>query len=424
MNVRRALFILLILWALIATSAAFVLSFESMPERVISDGITKDIISVDGAEPAVDDERKDPPGPDEAPPSERGAESMPEPEFLSVSVAAAGDNLIHSPIFNQARRRSAEAGDPLGYDFLPAYANVMDLIAGHDIAIINQETLVNDAFEPSNHPLFSTPGALGDFMLEMGFNVFGIANNHTLDKGVEGLTASLDFWRERSGRAVVVGAYYDEEDRADIRTKEINGVTFSFLAYTEHLNELRLPAGSPLQIGKTGDWEQVTEEIKKAKAVSDVCVVMLHWGIENYDQIEDEQREAAQKLAEAGADIILGTHPHVLRDIEFIRRSDGTEALVVYSLANFISAQNIPQTMIGGVVTFEVAVNSITREVEIKDVLLTPTITHFDAGYSNVRIYPLSGYDQSLASAHGVRAFGTFSLDYIYNSIRWTVSRE
>ncbi|MCL2018145.1 MAG: CapA family protein [Oscillospiraceae bacterium] len=349
-------------------------------------------------------------------------EPPPEPEQLIVRAVAVGDNLIHQPIYSQANRRMNNAEN--SYDFSPAYENVFELIAGRELAIINQETLIcNDIFPPSSWPSFNSPVALGDFMIEMGFNVFGIANNHTLDKGAEGLSACLDYWRTKDD-VVVVGAYYDKEDRKNIRTKEINGITFSFLSYTEHLNGLVLPAGSPLEIGDAKDLDTLEIEIARAKGISDVCVVLLHWGQEDYDKIEPYQRAAAKRMADAGADIILGTHPHVLRDIEYIERVDGGISLVAYSLANFISAQDKPQTMIGGVLSFEVAVNSQTREAQIKDVLLTPTITHYDSKYGFIRIYPLSEYTPELAAAHGVKEFGHFSYDYIYEVLNNNVSEE
>ncbi|MCL1823871.1 MAG: CapA family protein [Oscillospiraceae bacterium] len=347
-----------------------------------------------------------------------------EPEYLTVKACAAGDNLIHSPIYNQAARRAGEEG---GYNFLPAYENVTDIIAGYELAMLNQETLIcNDIKEPSNYPYFNSPAALGDFMLNMGFNVFSIANNHTLDQGVTGLETCLDYWRirEKEHEAVVVGAYYNKEDRANIRTKEINGIIFSFLSYTEHLNGLILPSDSALEIGDSKNLDIVTAEIKKAKEISDVCVVFLHWGTENYDQIENYQRIAAKQMADAGADVILGTHPHVLRDIELIEREDSTQTLCAYSLGNFISAQNIPQTMIGGILSFEVVMNSETREIEINMIQLNPTITHYDHSYGFVRIYPLSEYNENLAVSHGVREFGVFSLNYIHDILSKNISSK
>ena len=101
----------------------------------------------------------------------------------TVSFVAAGDNLIHGSIYLQAARRSTNGG----YDFDYAYENTEDYFDDFDVAFINQETLVNDAYEPSHYPQFSTPIALGEKVLEMGFDVIGTSNNHSYDKGVKGI---------------------------------------------------------------------------------------------------------------------------------------------------------------------------------------------------------------------------------------------
>lgn len=353
--------------------------------------------------------------------------TVPPEHYETVSFSAVGDNLIHSSIYKQAANRS-ESG---GYDFLYAYQNVTDLVETADIAVINQETLIcNDKFEPSTYPCFNSPAALGDFMIKMGFDVFTMANNHTLDKGTDGLSACLDYWESKGDSVTVAGAYRNAEDKANIRTNEYNGITFSYLSYTESLNGLSLPGGSELIIGDANDIDGVIADIKAAKEVSDVCIVALHWGVENSDVISDYQRDYAKKIAEAGADIIIGNHPHVLRDIEMIEREDGSEALCAYSLGNFISAQSVGQNLIGGVLQFNVTAlvsDSGERSDErpvITDVKLIPIVTHYDTNYANVRIYKLSDYTPELASSHGVRAFSKFSYDYIFDVLEKNINEE
>lgn len=349
----------------------------------------------------------------------------PPARWQDVSFTAVGDNLIHSSIYKQAAQRSADGG----YDFTFAYEQAADLISSADIAVINQETLIcNDQFAPSTYPCFNSPVALGDHMLSLGFDVFTIANNHTLDKGTDGLNACLDYWESREN-AVAAGAYRNAEDKSRIRTNEVNGVTFSYLSYTESLNGLRLPADSPLIIGDANSIDSIISDIEAAEQVSDVCVVALHWGVENSDVISDHQRSYAKLLAEAGADIIIGNHPHVLRDIEFIPRDDGSQALCAYSLGNFISAQSVSQNLIGGVLQFNVsAYVSETEETHeqpvISDVRLIPIVTHYDQGYADVRIYKLSDYTPELASSHGVNRYTPMSYDYIISVLEKNINSE
>jgi len=356
--------------------------------------------------------------------------SKPAPEFATVSVAAVGDNLIHSSLYKQAAARYGEThGGEEGYDFEYAYKNIEGIIRRADIAVINQETLIcNDVFEPSTYPLFNSPAALGDHMLDIGFDVFTIANNHTLDKGTEGLSACLDYWDSRES-AVVCGAYRNAADRANIRTAEFNGITFSFLSYTESLNGLSLPAGSELSIGDAYDIETMKSEIAAANEISDVCVVALHWGVENSDIISDYQRNTAKILADVGADIIIGNHPHVLRDIEEIKREDGSKALCAYSLGNFISAQSVGQNLIGGVLKFDVSIRTDEEAEErqqpiIGNIELVPVITHYDGNYHDVRLYPLSDYTRELAESHGVKNMSKFGYDYIFEVLEKNISEE
>ncbi len=343
------------------------------------------------------------------------AAEIPEPKYVTVSLAVTGDNLIHSSIYEQANRRAGGEG----YDFGEPYENVAGVIRSADIAVINQETLIcNGEFPPSTYPMFNSPPELGDHMIDIGFDVFTIANNHTLDKGTDGLSACLDYWDSRP-EAVVCGAYRDKEDESHIRTLERDGVIFSFLSYTESLNGLSLPEGSPLVIGRTDDIDLICEQIKQAKEISDVCVVALHWGVENSDIISDYQRMTAKTLADAGADIIIGNHPHVLRGIEEIERDDGSSALCAYSMGNFISAQSVGQNLIGGILQFDVTV--CTENVPendkgpiIRNIELLPVITHYEGRYQNIKLYFLSDYPRELADSHGVRSMSTFGYDYIF----------
>lgn len=334
------------------------------------------------------------------------AETLPPVTAKTVTFTALGDNLIHSSIYKQAARR-AEGN---GYDFEYAYAGAADLLDRTDITVLNQETLIcNDKYEPSTYPRFNSPTALGDYMAELGVDVFTIANNHTLDMGTDGLSACLDYYDERG--MIRVGAYRNEEDMENIRILEKDGVKVSFLCYTESLNGLSLPADSPLIIGRY-DRDTIINDIKRAKEISDICIVSLHWGLENSGTVEDYQRDAAKEFAEAGADAIIGNHPHVLREVEIIETSDGGSAICAYSLGNFISAQSVGTNLIGGVLDFGVTVEDGAANV-ICDEEFTPIVTHYDGNFSNVRLYKLSDYTPEMALSHGVRANSRFDYDYI-----------
>lgn len=347
--------------------------------------------------------------------------SVPEPpEPAVLNLRAVGDNLIHSSIYEQANRRAGGNG----YDYDYAYENVKDMFAGADIASINQESIIAPAYGPSTYPLFNATPELGDLMLELGFDVFNLANNHCLDKGESGIYSSLDYWAERP-EAVTTGVYRNAEDYADIRTVEAKGAVVSFIGITELTNGLSLPQGSEAVVLLGSEEEKIEERIRQAKEISDVCVVNIHWGNEYTHVPTERQRYLAGKLSEWGADLIIGHHPHVIQPIEYIERKDGSRTLVAYSLGNFISAQDSGARMIGGMLDVDIAVDLETGKTEFNGCRFVPIITHYDRGFANNRLYPLEDYTEELAASHGVRAYTPdFSLDYIKNTVKNVIAAE
>lgn len=318
----------------------------------------------------------------------------------TVRIVAAGDNLIHSSIYNQARARA----EYQGYDFSYAYQYVKDLFKG-DLNILNQETLIcNDIYEPSDYPQFNSPVALGDYMMDIGVNVFSISNNHMFDKGEEGLKAALDYWDSRADRALVYGAYRNNEDMNNIRTLEVNGIKFAFVAFTQYTNGLSLPAGSELRMIYTSETEIMKQQIQKAAKIADCVIVSVHWGDEDSSVVDDERKFLAKEFADWGANIIIGTHPHVIQSMEYIDNSMGGKSFVFYSLGNFISAQSDNFNMVELLADFNVTKDLVTGEIIIDDIKAIPLINHYDYGYSNIRVYPYSMYTEELALGHGIHS--------------------
>ncbi len=328
---------------------------------------------------------------------------------------AAGDNLIHSSIYNQAHDRATDGT----YDFDYAYENIADVIPQSGIRYLNQETLVcNDMFEPSTYPCFNSPTQLGDKMIDLGFNVFCMANNHVLDKGTNGVLYALEYWKSRN--QLVFGAYENTEDMENIRTMTVDGITFAFVAFTEHTNGINIPSGSDIRIIYTSETELMKSQIEKADEIADVVVVSAHWGVENSNTVVDGQRNLAQNFVDWGADIVIGTHPHTIQSIEWLETDDGSDAIVFYSLGNFISAQAYSNLMVGMLADFDVTYNSSTDTVSLDNVKAIPIVTHYDGSYRNIRTYLRSDYTAELALSHGCG----LSLDYIDSLIDQVIPSE
>ena len=179
---------------------------------------------------------------------------------------------------------------------------------------------------------------------------------------------------------------------------------------------------SPLKIIKTENEELLEQQVKAAREISDFVVVSMHWGSEYATKNSENQRMIAQKLADWGADLIIGTHPHVLQPVEELVSADGRKVLVAYSIGNFVSAQNEGPRIIGAMLSLDLEKNLSTGETYYKNPCLIPTITHYGAGFSDLKIYPLSDYEPDLAKSHGVRKYTDgFDINYIIKNLTMIV---
>lgn len=342
----------------------------------------------------------------------------PEPEYTSVELLCAGDNLIHSSIYDQAAARTGGNG----YDFSYPYQYVAPYIKEADLAILNQETIVTDAFPPSNYPCFCTPEALGDEMIKMGFDAISISNNHCLDQGEAGLLSTLEYWRTEHPDIPVYGAYKNAEDMANIRTLTVNGISFAFLGYMEHTNGLYLPEGSECELVYLSELETIEKQIKEAAEKYDCVIVSPHFGIEITNEITKQQRYLSQKFADWGADIIIGTQPHTIQSMEYLDKADGGKAFVFYCLGNLISSQYVVHSMVEMLGKITVVKNLDTGEIELIKPRAIPLVNHYEAGVKNVRIYPFKDYTAALAAAHGCK--GGITMDFIQKLIDQNIPKE
>lgn len=358
--------------------------------------------------PVTDDVAATPADPSSTAP-DPAPEPEPEPEpDPTVRFSASGDNLIHAMLYMQAQART----DDGSYDFMPLYASVADYYAAQDLNFINQETLVNDELPPSHYPQFSSPGAVGHTMYDLGFRLFGTSNNHSYDKGAVGIAATRRFWAAMPQDALAFG-FWENGKEDEIPLYEQNGITFACLAYTQYTNGIPTPADAEAHVILTSEWDTIQSQVTAARQLADVVLVSVHWGVEDSHTVTDGQRQLAQQLADLGVDLIIGTHPHVLQSAEWLDRADGGKSFVMYSLGNFVSAQSKPDQVVGAVFSCTFT-KSADGPVTISDPCFHPTVTHYGGGFDQVRLYFLKGYTPEQAAGHGVRAeYPYFDIDYI-----------
>lgn len=303
-------------------------------------------------------------------------------EIFQATIAAVGDILIHESLF-----KDAKIGEGL-YDFKPMLEHVKPYIQQADVAFANQETMLGGVeLKLSGYPMFNSPFEVGEALIDTGFDVVSIANNHTLDVGEKGVLNAIEFYTNNN--LIYTGAYKSEEDRLKIRILERNGIVFSFLAYSYGTNGIRVPKGKDYLINLI-DVDRINDEISRAKEISDVVVLSLHFGNE-YEPLPNElQKMLANEFAKTGADIIFGHHPHVLQPMEWIEQEDGRKTFVAYSLGNFLSGQKGIAREIGGIAQLAVVKTVVDDEVsiELTDPRFLPVFT-YKHNWRNYKLYPL-----------------------------------
>ncbi|OQB12228.1 MAG: Capsule biosynthesis protein CapA [Firmicutes bacterium ADurb.Bin193] len=334
-----------------------------------------------------------------------------EPPPKTLSFLAAGDNLIHRPIYIEAKEKNED------YDFTHTYALIKKYVDEADIAFINQETpLGGEVLGLSAYPQFNSPKQLGRDLAKIGFDVVNHANNHIIDKGEIGMKNTIDFWKTQP-QVTMIGAYESAEDAKRIRVVTRNDIRLAFLTYTYGTNGLSLPKGSHFVVPYI-DTELIKRQIEEAKGISDAVIVVMHWGNENQTTPSQEQKSLAKLIADSGADLILGMHPHVIQPIEYIG-----DTLVVYSLGNFISNQASSDNMLGGMV--RIVFEKINYNTKIKSAKFIPVVTHFNRMYRDNTVYPLDMYTEELASQNGVlNRDSRFTLSYIQNLLKRVIPPE
>lgn len=351
-----------------------------------------------------------------------------------VHVLAAGDNLIHYSVYKDAE---AYATNGERYNFVPIYENVRYLVESADVAILNQETIIAESLPVRGADggalLFNSPPEVADTVIDLGFDVFTMANNHLLDFGTSALEESINFWNQKAAdnNLTVLGAYLNEEDANNIRIREVNGVKIAFLAYAEHLNGFSIPSDSPVRVVMNHEEDVIERQIKEASQLADAVIVSAHWGVEDTNIVSDDRIELANKMVNWGADVILGCHTHTAERMEWITRDDGTKGFVYYSMGNFVCAQSDNFNLVGEMPMFDIVIDGNTNELSLENVGCVPNIIHYDDGYfNNIKVYTYSQYTPELAAGHGIPyaypagTYTSFSWDIINQIIDDAIPKE
>lgn len=266
-------------------------------------------------------------GPD-SPGPEIPAEAEPQPVRLLFS----GDIYLSDHVLNAYDR----AGDISG---------VLDdgyrsLIGEADYFAANQEFPFSSRGQqaPDKQYTFRLPESRVSLMNEIGVDLVTLANNHALDFGTDALLDTVSTL-DQAG-ILHVGAGADSEAARQPAIVDVNGVRVGFIGASRVIPVASWTAGASSPGMLTAyDPALLVQTIQETRPLCDYLVVLIHWGVERAEMPVDHQTSLSRQCIDAGADLVVGSHPHVLQGIEYYRGKP-----IVYSLGNFIFGSSIPRT--------------------------------------------------------------------------------
>ncbi|MEG2620805.1 MAG: CapA family protein [Bacilli bacterium] len=292
-----------------------------------------------------------------------------------LSMTLVGDCLIHSYVYKDALNADGT------YSFSKMFTEVASLIKNRDLAYYNQESNIGGSkLGISSYPRFNSPNEIGTDMVEVGFNMVSLANNHTLDKGEEGVLNSVAFWKTFPG-VYTSGEAASLEERNNIRIEEKNGIKYAMLSYTTITNGLN-PALGKEYLTNVYSNEKAKSDIDRIKNKVDLIIVAMHWGEEYYTNETAGQREIANYLSSLGVNLIVGNHSHLIQPVQMVN-----DTLVFYSLGNFISAQDTKDKLTGALINLDI--NKKNGKIEFSNIKANLIYTSFSYSIPrNFKIYP------------------------------------
>ena len=253
------------------------------------------------------------------------------------------------------------------YNFTPMFGNIKGFIQRSDITLGTMETnFVNGNY--SGYGKRNSPKEFAQAVKESGINLVSISHNHSLDYGKEGIEGTKELLTKTGFD--VVGDSINEEGRIKIKT--VKNVKIAFLAYTYGVEDQDNKSSEDLGYINIFNKEQVKKDLEQAKEQSDFIFVIMHWGEENSNTVNDEQKEMANYLIENGANVILGNHAATVQPMEIKKNKDGENVFVAYSLGNYISSIDNEKSKVELVLNIELRKKGDTGEVVLSKVDYTP----------------------------------------------------
>lgn len=265
--------------------------------------------------------------------------------FLGAPAEAdllfAGDAMMHQGQIDAARRRDGT------YDYSECFSALKPAVSDADFAVVNLETPCAPG-RYSGYPCFNAPASYPEALKNAGFDLMLTANNHCLDRRDRGLLGTIHCLD--SLQIAHTGTFTSAAERRKQvpLIRDIKGFKVAFLNYTYGTNGIRLTTDACVDYI---DRDRIRKDVEQARqSGAELVCVCPHWGEEYRLLPSASQKSLADFMIECGADMVIGSHPHVIQPMEMRSRPDGRKALVVYSLGNFISNMKTRDTRGGAIV--------------------------------------------------------------------------
>lgn len=305
-----------------------------------------------------------------------------EPVFTTITLTATGDCLMHNTQIISGKEADGS------YNFDTFFTEVEDLIKEGDYTSVCFEApMAGREAEYTGYPLFNSPDEIAYTFKKSGYDLIVTANNHIMDRGYKGALRTMDVI-EKAGLDYA-GTYKSREDSEKFLIKDIKGVKVGYIAYSYSTNGIPVPEEHAYFFNYI-DEDKILSDIEKLRPEVDVLILVLHWGVEYSPKPTEEQRMMARKFLEKGADVILGSHPHVIQPMEVVN-IDGRDKVIFYSMGNFISHQRGVERNSGIVAKLKFTKDMKQNATFLEEASYTPTFSHSynDSGRLRFRVVPV-----------------------------------
>lgn len=294
--------------------------------------------------------------------------SFVEDSLVSVTISFVGDLMCHSPQYNYARVNKDS------FDFRPVFREVRKYFQFSDFTIGNLETVTGGRIVGySGYPFFNTPDEYIYSLKDAGFDLLITANNHSMDKGEQGVLRTIE--QIKLNGLHYAGTASDQTDRDSLKIFNINGIQISVLSYTFGTNNIPKPRGKDYLVNII-DYDLIRNDINSARKLNpDIIVIYYHFGDEYKRFPNQHQKDVIDSTVKFGADIIIGSHPHVIQHTDFFTSSGANlnKGFIAYSLGNFISNQRWRFSDAGVILNIRLTKNRYSESIFISEVTYLPT---------------------------------------------------